>query len=158
MIPYIPPALVSSYASFSSPLYGRVFYTSVKVTNPKNNKSVTITMLADTGAQNSQIDGETYGPPLGVTVTSGEPSSSSTTAGTVASYKHLMNLEIPGLKPFLNAPVYFTVKRPNPYFNNLGWAGALEKLQLNVTPNKLTYSELAQSAMANAQAYFRSRV
>ena len=158
MIPYIPPALVSSYASFSSPLYGKVFYTSVKVTNPKNNKTVTITMLADTGAVNSNIDGETYATPLGITVTSGEPGTSTSTAGSIQSYKHLMNLEIPGLKPFLNAPVYFTVKRPKPYFNNLGWTGALEKLQLNVTPNKLTYSELAQSAMANAGAYFRSRI
>ena len=147
-----------SYASFTSPLSGRNFYTSVKVTNPKYNKSVTITMLADTGALNSQIDGETYGPPLGVNVTSGEAASSLTTAGSATSYKHLMNLQITGLKPFINVPVYFTVKRPNPYFNNLGWTGVLEKLQLNVTPTKLTYTELAQAAMANAQAYFRSRI
>lgn len=158
MIPYIPPALVSSYASFSSPLSGRVFYTSVKVTNPKNNKSVTITMLADTGALNSQIDGETYGPPLGVNVASGVPSTSTTTAGTITSYKHYMTMQIASLQPFTNVPVYFTAKKPSPYFNNLGWIGALEKLQLNVTPNKLTYSELAQAALGNAQAYFRSRI
>ena len=97
-------------------------------------------------------------PPLGVTVTSGEPGSSISTAGSVASYRHFMDLQIPGLKPFLNAPVYFTVKRPKPYYNNLGWIGALEKLQINVTPNKLTYSELATAAMGNAQAYFRSRI
>lgn len=148
----------NTYASFASPLSGRVFYVNVKVTNPKNNKSVNINMLADTGAQNSQIDGETYGPPLGVNVTSGVPSTSLTSSGSASSYKHYMNLQITGLKPFINAPVYFTAKRPKPYYNNLGWTGALEKLQLNVTPNKLTYSELAVAAMANAQAYFRSRI
>ena len=158
MIPYIAPAYVRSFASFSSPLSGRVFYTSVKVTNPKNNKTVTITMLADTGALNSQIDGETYATPLGLDITTGEQSTSTTTAGSITSYKHFMTMQIASLKPFTNVPVYFTAKKPKPYFNNIGWIGALEKLQLNVTPNKLTYSELAVAAMGNAGAYFRSRI
>lgn len=149
-----------AYASFSSPLSGRVFYVNVKVINPKNNKSVTVNnMLADTGALNSQIDGETYAAPLGLDITTGVPSTSTTVNGTITSYRHNnMTIQIASLKPLTNVPIYFTEKRPKPYFNNLGWTGALERLQLNVTPSRLTYSELAVAAMGNAGAYFRSRI
>ena len=116
-------------------------------------------MLADTGALYSNIDGETYAAPLGLDLKGVSTAGTSTTVyGTVNSYQHLVNMQIGTLKPFTNVPVYFTEKRPYPYYNNLGWIGALEKLQLNVTPNKLTYSELAVAAMGNAQAYFRSRI
>jgi hypothetical protein len=148
----------TSYASFSSPLYGRVFYTNVKITNPKTDKSVTVLMLADTGAENSQVDGTTYAEPLGIELTKGQPATSTTSVGTVTSYLHRVTIQIGGLKPITNVPMYFTSKKPSPYFNNLGWNGALEKLQINVTPNKLTYSDLAVAAMGNAGAYFRSRV
>jgi hypothetical protein len=147
-----------SYASFSSPLYGRVFYTNVKITNPKTNKSITVLMLADTGAENSQLDGTTHAEPLGLELTKGIPATSMTVAGSVNSYGHNMTIQIGGFKPLTNVPIYFTATKVKPYFNNLGWKNALERLQVEVTPNKITYTELAQAAMANAQAYFRSRI
>lgn len=146
-----------AYASFTVPLYGRVFYTDVKVINPKSNKSITIKMLVDTGALNSQIDGTKYGTALGIDdITTGEPATSIGTAGSMKSYKHMFTIEFGKLKPIMNVPIFLTASKPQ--FNNLGWTGALEKLQVEVTPVKLTYTELAQAAMANAQAYFRSRV
>jgi len=147
----------NALASFSVPLLGKVFYTNVKVTNPANKKFVTVPMLVDTGAMNSRLDGTKYAKALGLKIESGPPSK---TLGVgidteEISYKHMLQVQIGNLKPVVG-PIYVTTTKPQ--FNNLGWAGILEKYQVMVQPAKLTYTELAQSAMANAQAYYRSRV
>ena len=158
MIPYVSSAYASSFASFSSPIYGKVFYTDVKLTNPKNNKSVTVTMLVDTGAANSRLDGSKYATPLGLDIKSGKGPYSSVGPSITSkevSYAHDLQIQIGDLKT-ITGPVFVTIQKP--LFNNLGWTGVLEKYQVKVEPTKLTYIELAQAAMANAQAYFRSRV
>ena len=81
-------------------------------------------MLADTGAQNSNMDGETYAKPLGLDLKTGLAASSATTQGTVNSYRHMMTMQIANLTPLTNVPIYFTEKRPVPYYNNIGWTGA----------------------------------
>jgi hypothetical protein len=159
---------VSSYAAFASPLYGRVFFTNVKITNPKTNKSITLPMLADTGAQNSQIDGTKYAKPLGINdITTGEEATSTLVTQQYKSYKHFLTIQIGNLQPITNVPIFFTSIKPQ--FNNLGWTGALERYQVIVSPSKITYNEIlakaaaattaaATAAMGSAQAYYRSRV
>lgn len=152
-----------SYASFTVPLVGKVFFTTVKVINPKNNKSVNVLMLVDSGAQNSQIDGTKFAEPLGIDLKSGVLSTSYGVRGVkLSSYRHVLNLQIGNLPVLTNVPVFLTDSQPQ--FNNLGWNGALEKLYTTVTPTKLTISDTlalgqqAQAAMGRASAYFRSRI
>jgi hypothetical protein len=148
---------VQALASFSVPVLGKIFYTNVKITNPANSKSVTVPMLVDTGAANSRLDGTRYATALGLKIENGP---SYTTEGVSItskeiSYRHMLQVQIGNLKP-ITGPVFVTTTKP--LFNNLGWNGILEKYQVMVQPTKLTYTELAQAALGNAQAYFRSRV
>jgi len=146
-----------SYASFTVPLVGKLFFTDVKFTNPKNNKSVTVkNMLADTGAQYTLLDGTTYAKPLGLDIKSGiGPQQSVSNERTVTSYGHFLKVQVGELQPVL-ATVFVTLQKP--WFNNLGWLGVLNKYRLQVEPRKLTYSDMVQSAMANAQGYWRNRI
>lgn len=157
--------VANSFAAFTAPLYGKVFFTAVRVINPKNNKGVNIIMLADTGAQNSQIDGTKYAKALGIDMKTGVPSTCTGTAGSMECYRHSLTLQLPGgIQPLTNVPVYLTTQVP--LFNNLGWTNALEKLQVTVKPTSITYTEFAAAkaaatqaalGMVNSQAHYRSR-
>lgn len=148
-----------SYATFTVPVdtkpypggYGIHFIHPVKIINPKNNKSVTIKMMLDTGAQSTYIKKKDVDP-LGLDIKDGVEGIVSNIRGDFKTHTHNLLFQIGNLKPIL-LPV-----RVGENLNNLlGRNGLLDKLRLEITGKKLSYIELAQAAMGSAQAYFRSR-
>jgi hypothetical protein len=123
-------------------------------------KSISIpAMEIDTGATETFIPAK-YATALGLNLKRGAAGVVTGVVDRCNSYTHVLDLQVGTLKPLSRVNVTF-LELPCMQFL-LGWRGVLERAKIEVygglgTP-KLTYSELAQSAMANAQAYFRSRI
>lgn len=126
----------------------------------KGSKSVTIPkMMVDTGAAQTFVNGE-HANTLGLSLKKGVAGQVVGVSERCNSYTHLVDVQVGTLTPLKNIQVTFVDKPCSKAL--LGWAGVLQKAKLEIyggvnTP-KLTYSELAQAAMSNASAYFRSRI
>lgn len=151
-----------SYASFTVPVNPKTpsaahFLHPVKIINPKNNKSVTIEMLVDTGAEATTIHYPDI-KSLDIDLKEGPKGTfSSVEVESGTFYQHNLIFQIGNLKP-IQLPVNIHTVKTESDVNLLGWQGLLRGITIEITGKKLTYTELAQAAMANAQAYFRSRI
>jgi predicted aspartyl protease len=150
-----------AYASFSTPIdpssSNRAHIThTVKVINPKNNKSTTVIMMLDTGATNSYLDGYAV-KPLGLNLTSGRPVVLTHISGDVTAYFHTLLFQIGTLKP-IPLEVMISDSDTLELGNLLGWNGLLNRMNLEISGRWVKYTELAALGMVNSQAFFRSRV
>jgi hypothetical protein len=143
-----------SYASFTVP--GSMhFFHQVKVINPANNKSVSIQMELDTGAETSMI----YYPhvqSLGINLTSGRRGSvTSTRVKSAPTYTHNLQIQIGNLKPITLPVLLHTIGGDRSF---LGWRGLLNNMKFEISGKKLTYTEimaaLAMSSFSSSSSSF----
>jgi hypothetical protein len=155
-------AYVSALAGITVPLTfqgGLLPEVPVKLFDKNGKIANTIKMGVDTGSYMSNM-GSNHVKALGIDITKGSPAGLTGVSGAgLEAYINNIKIQVGELKP-VTVPTIISVKPRSEAF--LGWIGLLQKVKLEifggVAKPQFRYSELAQAAMANASAYFRSRV
>lgn len=153
-------AQAQSYAALTVALDKELTLPYVTVSLINGSKKVTIPrVMVDTGAIQTILSSK-YAKELGIDTSKGIKGQTISVTESCNSYTVFVDLQVSNLSVLRNVKVTFVDEPCQKEL--LGWYGILQKVKLEVyggikTP-KLTYSELAQAAMANAGAYFRSRI
>lgn len=157
MVSSVTNTISNAYASFTVPVstgsgYSIHFIHPVKIINPANNKSVSVNLMVDTGGEITRISYSRVAS-LGINLTSGRRGTMTTVyKGQIPTYRHNLAIQIGTLKP-ITIPVSLHTAKGD-ITDTLGWTGVLDKLSLTLSGRKLTYTEVATTALA--MAFFSS--